>query len=150
MDDLDLDALCAKAQDATQSDWWVQYESADFPPFERYAYAICGPTDEGTLSTGWLSEEYKQQYGHQISDVPGIADAEHIATFDPPTVLALIERARAAEATLERVREAIARHPKCDRYEDSDPVSCGWKSAYASVLWALEGGSDDEHASTAE
>lgn len=31
-------------------------------------------------------------------------DAEHIATFDPPTVLALIERVERAEAAVERVR----------------------------------------------
>ena len=32
-------------------------------------------------------------------------DAEHVATFDPPTVLALIERVESAEAAVQRVRE---------------------------------------------
>ena len=52
------------------------------------------------------------RYWHVIADadreyVGGIereADAEHIATFDPPTVLALIERLERAEAAVERVR----------------------------------------------
>lgn len=32
------------------------------------------------------------------------ADATHIATFDPPTVLALLDRLEAAEATVRRVK----------------------------------------------
>ena len=39
------------------------------------------------------------------------ADAAHVATFDPPTVLALIDRLEAAEAKVERVRTALANHP---------------------------------------
>lgn len=34
-------------------------------------------------------------------------DAEHIATFDPPTVLALIERLERAEMTLDQVRSCV-------------------------------------------
>ena len=35
-------------------------------------------------------------------------DAEHIATFDPATVLALIARVRAAEAALKRAESTVA------------------------------------------
>lgn len=35
------------------------------------------------------------------------ADAEHIATFDPPTVLALLDRLERAEAAVERVRAVL-------------------------------------------
>jgi len=39
-------------------------------------------------------------------------DAQFIATFDPPTVLALIERAEAAEQTVQRVRELASEYRK--------------------------------------
>ena len=43
------------------------------------------------------------------------ADAAHVATFDPPTVLALIARLEAAEAKVERVREVKpCEHPPED------------------------------------
>ena len=48
------------------------------------------------------------------------------------------ERA-AALAAIERVRAAVSGHPECDRYEEGDVISCGWKSAYASVVAALDG-----------
>ena len=71
------------------------------------------------------------------------ADAAHVATFDPPTVLALIdevEQLRAvAEAKVERVRTALANHPRCERHPDDDPIMCGWKSAVLDVQAALDG-----------
>ena len=55
------------------------------------------------------------------------------------------KRARSAEAerdaalsTIAKVREAVSGHPKCDRYEDGDAITCGWKNAYASVVRAIE------------
>jgi hypothetical protein len=36
-----------------------------------------------------------------------MADAEYIATFDPPTVLALLDRLEAAEGAVERVRAIL-------------------------------------------
>lgn len=44
-----------------------------------------------------------------------------------------------ASAAIERIREAVSGHPECDRYSEGDVISCGWKSAYASVLAALAG-----------
>lgn len=43
-----------------------------------------------------------------------------------------------AENTLSLIRQAVSGHPQCDRYEDGETPACGWKSAYGSVLWALE------------
>lgn len=56
-------------------------------------------------------------------------------------------RAEAAEATLDRIREVVSGHPKCDVHPDGDVVTCGWKRAYGSVVAALapvteEGGKD--------
>ena len=44
----------------------------------------------------------------------------------------------AAVAAIERVRVAVSGHPECDRYEERGVISCGWKSAYASVVAALD------------
>ena len=49
-----------------------------------------------------------------------------------------------ARQALERVRAAVSGHPECDRYEEGDVISCGWKSAYASVLAALDGAPEPE------
>ena len=71
------------------------------------------------------------------------ADAEFIAEMRNATP-ALLARVRELEATVERVREAMSGHPKCDIYDDDDVISCGWKNAYASVARALEAiGGDD-------
>ena len=54
-------------------------------------------------------------------------NATHIAAFDPPTAIALIDE-------LERLREVVATvkaitngTPECDKYDDKSPVTCGWK-----------------------
>ena len=47
-------------------------------------------------------------------------------------------RAEAAEAKIARIRDAVSGHPECDRYDEDDVISCGWKSAYASVVAALQ------------
>lgn len=44
---------------------------------------------------------------------------------------------RAAADQLEAVHEALARHPKCDKYDEDDVVSCGWKSAVRDITRAL-------------
>ena len=56
----------------------------------------------------------------------------------------LVAERDAALAALERVRAAVSGHPKCDRYEEGDVISCGWKSAYASVVAALDGAPEPE------
>ena len=55
----------------------------------------------------------------------------------------LQQNIRARDSALQRVREALAGHPdpRCEKHPDEDAVTCGWKSAYASVLWALDGDS---------
>ena len=50
----------------------------------------------------------------------------------------------AALAVLERIREAVSGYPECNRYEEGDVISCGWKSAYASVVAALDGAPEPE------
>lgn len=67
-------------------------------------------------------------------------NALYIATFDPPTVLALLSRLEQAEQAVARVREALSGHPcTCDRHTEDDPVKCGWKRAVIDVQRALNG-----------
>ena len=42
-----------------------------------------------------------------------------------------------AQAALERVREARSNHPECDRHDESDPVTCGWKRTVQDIDLAL-------------
>lgn len=44
---------------------------------------------------------------------------------------------RAAADQLDAVHEALSRHPKCDKYDEDDVVSCGWKSAVRDITWVL-------------
>lgn len=40
---------------------------------------------------------------------------------------------------LDKVRAALAEHPRCDRHGGDDPVTCGWKRAVLDVQAALDG-----------
>ena len=58
---------------------------------------------------GWYSMDDLVDYGVcELIRAAGVAgDAQFIVTFDPPTVLALIERLRAAEAIADAARAAV-------------------------------------------
>lgn len=93
--------------------------------------------------------------GRRCSDVNSheelIEEAESWVAHTKPSVVGAILRDMvsalesvraerdAALSVLERIREVVSGHPECDRYEEGDVISCGWKSAYASVLAALDG-----------
>ena len=47
--------------------------------------------------------------------------------------------ADAPATALDKVRGALAEHPRCDRHGADDPVTCGWKSAVLDVQAALDG-----------
>lgn len=91
---------------------------------------------KGVATPVWYSDS---DMAHTALEDMGLADAEFIAAFNPETVLALLDRVETAERALQRVREALARHPECDRYEGGGPISCGWKYAVADITSALEG-----------
>ena len=65
-------------------------------------------------------------------------------TMNEELIDALRAERDAALAALERIRRAVSGHPECDRYEEGDVISCGWKSAYASVVAALDGAPEPE------
>lgn len=58
--------------------------------------------------------------------------------LDAAGVREILAERDAALAREAKVREAVARHPKCDRYDDDGPISCGWKSAFRDVVRALD------------
>ena len=47
--------------------------------------------------------------------------------------------ADAPTTALDKVRAALANHPRCDRHDDDDPVTCGWKSAVLDMQAARDG-----------
>lgn len=72
--------------------------------------------DEATDETWQQGEEYERDRVRRMVPINGLTyvaetmfdvDAAHIATFDPPTVLALIAEVRELRAKVERVREII-------------------------------------------
>ena len=85
------------------------------------ARVIDGPS--GTPCFLWL---------HPTSMLPCVAEASlwvdrRRKIIDAPTT------------ALDKVRAALANHPRCDRHDDDDPVTCGWKSAVLDVQAALDG-----------
>lgn len=92
-EDLNLDALEATARAATPGPW-------------RWDENYGDPGDTGLALTNDARKEIVGAYNYHccaFRDEPNVGegDAEHIATFDPPTVLALIARLREAEARAE-------------------------------------------------
>lgn len=91
--DLDLDALTRLAEAATPGPWVAQYggvtTEVDGHVSQSVIYAAPCPNDCGDES---------------IVDRIAPVDAAYIAAVDPATVVALVERLRAAEEVIERVR----------------------------------------------
>lgn len=84
---LDLDALESVANAATPGPWEAGEEAPEWTASQRVFAPGLGDEQDDTICE---AVEFK--------------DATHIAAFDPPTVLALIARVRAAEKEL-RARE---------------------------------------------
>ena len=85
------------------------------------ARVIDGPS--GTPCFLWL---------HPTSMLPCVAEASlwvdrRRKIIDAPTT------------ALDKVRAALANHPRCDRHDDDDPVTCGWRRAVEDVQAALDG-----------
>lgn len=85
IDNDDLDALEAVARAATPGPWETRCEGYGEPTW------VCHDS------------EYVIYLGYDYAAELGAEDGAHIATFDPPTVRALITRVREAET---RLREA--------------------------------------------
>ncbi|MBN7792416.1 ead/Ea22-like family protein [Microbacterium esteraromaticum] len=92
MTDLDLDALEAVARAATPGPWEWEPPSDEQWPSGDEPLVTSNPGEDGypdVVLSGWGYDAS----GTEASD----EDRGHIATFDPPTVLALIARVKEAE-----------------------------------------------------
>ena len=90
--DLDLDRLRAVAEAATPDRWTVT-EPEDF-----CREPVC--VEPTSISNGMVCMVGRRTCSQSV------ADATHIATFDPPTILRLLDRLEAAEADLEVAMDA--------------------------------------------
>lgn len=124
---IDLDELRKLAEAATPGPW--HFHQDDGTALDISEVCIPRPEEDVDLSIASLLED---------------RDGAFIAAANPATVLALLDRVERAEAATERIREAVSGHPECDRYSEDDVISCGWKSAYASVVAALDGAPEPE------
>lgn len=89
---LDLPALRDIANAATEGEW-VEYNPCEGGSHITIAHKVA-----------WRSVESATPFADD-EVIPHWADARHIAAFDPPTVLALLDRVEAAEAKVAVVRE---------------------------------------------
>lgn len=91
MPELDLDALTAVAEAGTPGPWDLHMVQPDMGGRHQYGLRSTGRGPERAIIGATFRAEAR--------------NASHIATFDPPTVLALIAEAREAE----RLREGLRR-----------------------------------------
>jgi len=125
MTELDLDAIRARAEAATEEPWraWLDERR----PNERTA----------TVETAYIRDSYDPEL---ITDWCWDADAEFIAhaRSDVPNLLTEVERLRAA---VDVVRMVLKQHPTCDVHDD-DAITCGWKTAVRDIQIALGDGNE--------
>lgn len=84
-------------------------------------------TDPATPNLDWLER--------QAREAKNWLQTVHM---QPDLLLEIVEYAKQQAAVVDRVRTALAGHPRCDVHPDGDEVSCGWKRAVADVQHALE------------
>lgn len=110
-DDL-LERSNAMLDGVTEGPWDVVWEhpEGEYVCGPPYAYAIYGPADHATLDAVGVSDEYKAQYGHQITEIVGLsdADAEFIAGARTlvPELVAEVKRLRAMEGRVRMLAES--------------------------------------------
>jgi hypothetical protein len=116
MTDDELARLEAVARAATQDDWDFNYYSmVDCSKFVDSDEYICTvPPTSGDTATG-----------------EHLANAIHIAAFDPPTVLALLAELRELRADLDELQTRYNRAYKAiQAWEDGDQFTAGYEVGY--------------------
>lgn len=103
-----LTELKAVAEKATPGPWAVE-ETKDSGEYGDYLVHGVHPIATAT----WYSDS---AYAHTALDEMALEDATHIATFDPPTVLALI-------AALEGVMALIDEHARREAHNEMVPLN---------------------------
>ena len=95
---VNLDTLREVAEAATPGPWESR-QSDDMPG----KYVVGRRYKFGDVSKGPMTLMQPIFWDQGSAD-----NADHIATFDPPTILALLSRLEQAEQAVERVREVVA------------------------------------------
>lgn len=153
MNELDLDRLEAVARAVMQGSW-VAATPADDTNETRREWMAGLSADPDAPASGlwvvWAPEDPRPEViiTAVTGDGPtGEKAAEHIATFDPPTMLALIERLRKAEAVamaareyVRTLREAVSAitHPLPGGWREADAAHCAADCALIAALDAEE------------
>lgn len=124
-----LNEIEQRAKAATEGPWVVTTC--------RCEHSGLKPSEHGVLATktsGMLAD-----FCESLNDEN---DAEFIASAraDVPQLVAEVRR---LQGQIAAVKEALSRHPKCDRYEESEVITCGWKSAVHTITYALEEETDE-------
>ena len=115
MPDLDLTKLREIAEAATPGPWGVYDANEGMSPPRPY-WSVANNEFHNPTNLDALAIDISVDYGDK-------ADADHIATFDPPTVLALIDEVERLRAQVDAVAErAWDRAVGSIRYEDGSPV----------------------------
>jgi hypothetical protein len=95
----------------TEGPWEVVWETeeGEYGGGAQYAYAIYGPADRATLDSDGCSDDYKERYGHQITEIVGLSDADAEFFADSrqlvPELLAEVKMLRRAMGTIKRKAE---------------------------------------------
>ena len=106
----------AMLEGVTDGPWEVVWErpEGEYVCEPPYAYAIYGPADHATLDSAGCSDDYKAQYGHQITEIVGLsdADAEFMAGARQlvPELLAEVVKVRADVERLRHERRDESRY----------------------------------------
>ena len=129
MAELDYDELQRLADGATPGPWFQGRGNQRFEkPREVYSKREPEEEDSHDIATFVWSDEDAEFIVASRSAIPALL----------ARVRELVAERDAALSTIAKVREAVSGHPECDRYEDGDAITCGWKNAYASVVRAIE------------
>lgn len=131
----DLNAIRARAAAATKGPWYLDAgvdntgtvfvgNRADGREYGLWEIVLASGDPLGDLTPEAAKRELAncEFIAHARQDIPDLCDE--------------VERLRSIVAG---VQAALADHPKCDKYEPDDVISCGWKKAVADVQRAVEG-----------
>lgn len=95
MTTLDLAVLRTIAEAATPGPWYTPYGAEGqvwYGASEAEVRRVCVGLDHGTVTEAEGEEVFEQTHSLAYGDIEHQRDADFIATFDPTTVLALLDR----------------------------------------------------------
>lgn len=130
----DMDRIVAERD---QAEAQVEIRDAAITDARSHARRIIAHPDR------WITQDLVDATSNMLSALKSAPTVKGGAVQWKDRAVAAEARADQAEAKVRRMREVIASHPTpdCEQYPGGGDSlgSCGWKSAYAGVIWALDG-----------